>query len=208
MTSRRTALAGALFLPTFVAGLVLVNNPDQSSPAATFTRYYESGGNRAHLIVSGISLSLAALLWVVFTTGLCERLGETTGARIAAAGAVATAALIDVAGALLSAISFAMTFSSAPAPGVDVARYLPIGGYLALTVFGMPMAALTIGAVCVSALRQGVLPRWLAWSGVVTAVLLIGSVEFFPMVVLVLWIAAACVVLARRPLRIPFPASA
>jgi hypothetical protein len=208
MTSRQTALSGALFLPAFVAGLALVNNPDLSSTPDAFARYYASSGNRAHLIASGMLLAVSALLWVVFATGLRERLAETTATRIAAAGAVVTATLIGVTGTLISVIPFAMTFSSAPAPGVDLARYLPIGGYLALTVFGMPMAALTIGAVCIASLRQGVLPRWLAWSGLVTAVLLLGSVEFFPMAALVLWIAAACTVMSRRPLRIPLPTTA
>jgi hypothetical protein len=205
MTSRQTALGGALFVPAYVVGLALVNNPDLSSTPAAFARYYASSGNRAHLIAAAVLLAVSALLWVVFAIGLRERLAETTATRLAAAGTVATAALIGVAGTLISAIPFAMTFSSAPAPGVDLERYLPIAGYLALTVFGMPMAALTIGAVCVASLRQGALPRWLAWSGIGAAILLVGSVEFFPMVALVLWVAASCVVLSRRPLRIPLP---
>jgi hypothetical protein len=40
------------------------------------------------------------------------------------------------------------------------------------------------------------------------AIVLLGSLEFFPMPALVLWVAATCIVLARRPLRIPLPAAA
>lgn len=52
-------------------------------------------------------------------------------------------------------------------------------------------------------MREDLLPRPLAWAAIVVAVLLLASVGYFPMFGLVLWVIAATVVLARRPLRIP-----
>jgi hypothetical protein len=63
--------------------------------------------------------------------------------------------------------------------------------------------ALMLAATAAVALGTGVLPRWLAWSAVVTAVLLLASVPFFvadppTFMLAILWIIAASVVLIRR----------
>jgi hypothetical protein len=208
MTSRRTALAAAVFVVTFVAGLVLVNNPDTDSSAATFAQFYGQSGNRMHLILSAVLLSASALAWIVTVIGLRERLGDGAAARVATTAAAATAALIGVAGTMLAVIPAAMTFGSAPEPGIDIARFLPQAGYAALTLFAMPAAALTVTAVCIGALRTSALPRWLAYLGFAASLLLLASLEFFPMALFVVWVVATAVVLARRPLRIPLPAAA
>jgi hypothetical protein len=208
MTSRRTSLAAAIFAVTFVAGLLLVNNPDSESSPATFARFYAKSGNRVHLVLSAVLLSASALAWVVTVTGLRERVGDGAAGRVASTAAAATAALIGVGGTLLAAIPAAMTFGSAPAPGVDLERFLPQAGYAALTLFAMPAAALSVTAICVAALRTAALPRWLAYLGFAASVLLLASLEFFPIVPFVVWVVATAVVLARRPLRIPLPATA
>lgn len=203
MTSRRTALAAAIFVVTFVAGLFLVNNPDTNSSAETFARFYAQSGNRVHLVLAAALLSASAVAWIVTANGLRERLGDGAATRIATTAAAATAALIGVAGTMLAAIPAAMAFGSAPAPGTDMARFLPQAGYAALTLFAMPTAALTVTAVCIAALRTGALPRWLAYFGFVASLALLGSLEFIPMLLFVIWVVATAVVLARRPLRIP-----
>jgi hypothetical protein len=205
MTSRRTALAAAAFVVTFVTGLMLVNNPDTDATAATFTHYYSQSGNRLHLILSAALLSASALAWLVTVAGLRERLGGGPASRLATTAAAAAAALIGVAGTMLAVIPAAMTFGSAPPPSTDVARFLPQAGYAALTLFAMPAAALSVTAVSMAALRTAALPRWLAYLGFAASLLLLASLEFFPMLVFVVWVAATAVVLARRPLRIPLP---
>jgi hypothetical protein len=208
MTSRRTSLAAAVFLVTFVAGLLLVDNPDNGSSAATFARYYANGGNRAHLILSAALLSASALAWIVAVAGFRERVGDGAAGRVAATASAATAALIGLGGTMLAAIPAAMTLGSTPAPGVDLERFLPEAGYVALMVFAMPAAALSVTAICIAALQTAALPRWLAYFGFAASLALLGSFVFFPMALFVLWVAATAVVLARRPLRIPLPATA
>jgi hypothetical protein len=208
MTSRRTALAAAIFVVTFVAGLFLVNNPDTDASPATFADFYAKSGNRLHLILAAVLLSASALAWIVTVNGLRERLGDCVASRVATTAAAATAALIGVAGTMLAIIPAAMVFGSAPAPGVDLARFLPQAGYAALTLFAMPTAALTVTAIGIGALRTGALPRWLAYLGFAASVVLLASLEFFPMLLFVVWVIATAVVLARRPLRIPLPATA
>jgi hypothetical protein len=204
MTSRQTSAAGAVFVAAFVAGLMLVNNPDGDSSPATFAAWYASRGHRVHLILAAILLSLAGLAWIVFVSGLRDRLPENAAVgRIAGACAAATSAMLGVAGTMVAAIPAAMSIGGTPAPGVDLERLLPHAAYAALTLFAMPAVALTLVVVSVAALRTGALPAALAWGGIATAVVLLASLEFFPMIALVLWVAAASVVLARRPLRIP-----
>jgi hypothetical protein len=207
MTSRQTALVGALFIPLFVAALLLVDNPDGNSSDAAFNAWYSDGTNRAHLIVSAALFLCAAIAWILFVTGLRERIGGIANS-IAGTGAAVTAAMLAVCGTLLAAIPAAITFGSSPVPNADLARVVPLGGYVALGLFAMPFAGLTLVAVCIGGLRAGTVPKPLAWTGIVAAVALLGSLEFFPMLALVLWVAAACAVLARRPLRVPLPATA
>jgi hypothetical protein len=205
MTSRQTSIAGVGFIACFIAGLALVNNPDTDSSPARFVAYYGDSGNRAHLIAAAGLLSLSALAWVLFASGLRERLESHGAARVAGMAATATAALLGVCATLLAVIPVAITVSNAPVPGPDIARFVPLAGYVALTFFAMPMAALTLAAVSLDALRSQLLPSWLGVSGLVAAVLLLGSVAFFPMFALILWVLAASIALGRRPLRIPLP---
>src|SRR5689334_5450584 len=102
MTSRRTSLAAAIFVVTFVAGPLLVDNPDSGSSATTFARYYAKGGNRVRLILSAALLSASALAWIVTVAGLRERVGGGGAGRVATTAAAATAALIGVGGTLLA----------------------------------------------------------------------------------------------------------
>jgi hypothetical protein len=207
MTSRRTALASVVFIAAFVAALLLVNNPDTDAAPATFVRYYSNAGNRAHLIAAAALMSVAALAWLVVSAGLRDRVGDGVAGRIATAGSGAAAALLGVCGTLLGVIPLAMSESGAPVPGTDLARFVPLAAYIALAMFAMPAIGLTVAAVCVAALRTAALPRWLAWLGIVAAVLLLGSLFFFPMAVFVVWMISTAIVLARRPLRIPLPAT-
>ncbi|TCO36071.1 hypothetical protein EV652_101962 [Kribbella steppae] len=52
--------------------------------------------------------------------------------------------------------------------------------------------------MAVAALRHGVLPRWLGWSSVVTAVLLPLAIGFVGFLVFLLWILFVSGVLAFR----------
>jgi hypothetical protein len=205
MTSRQTSLAGFGFVASFVAGLALVNNPDTDSAPARLAAYYSNSGNRAHLIAAAALLSLSALLWLLFVSGLRERLESQAAGRLATAAAAAGAALLGVCATLLAAIPVAISVSSAPVPGADIARFVPLAGYVALTFFAMPMMALTLAAASLDVVRAKLLPRWLGFTGLVAAVLMLASFAFFPMFALVLWVAAASVALGRRPLRIPLP---
>jgi hypothetical protein len=208
MTSRQTALAGAVFVPAFLLGLFLANEPDPSNSPAVLAAWYGVRAHRVHLLLGAAMLCLAGLAWIVFVSGLRDRVAHGAAGRIATATSAMTASLLGVAGVLYAAVPAGMAFGGAPVPGPDAARFLSMASYIAVGLFAMPAVSLTLVVVSLAARRSGALPAGLAWSGVCAAVLLLGSVEFFPMLALVLWVVAACVVLARRPLRIPLPSTA
>jgi hypothetical protein len=209
MSSRQTALAGAIFVPAFLLGLFLADEPDPSTSPAGLAAWYGVRAHRLHLLAAAAMLCVAALAWVVFVNGLRERVvtSETAG-RIASAASIMTGSLLAVAGTLYAAVPAGMTFGGAPEPGPDAARFLSMGSYLAVGLFAMPAVSLTLVAIAVSAQRSRALPTGLTWAGILAAAVLLGSVEFFPMLALVLWVSATCIVLARRPLRIPLPTTA
>jgi len=47
-------------------------------------------------------------------------------------------------------------------------------------------------------LRTGVLPQWLAWLGILAAIVLLFAVIFLPMVALLIWVLAVAGVLLTR----------
>jgi hypothetical protein len=69
---------------------------------------------------------------------------------------------------------------------------------LLLLASGTIAAILLVGAVSLAALRDDLLPRWLAWAGIPAAALLPLAVSFVGFLVLALWVIAVSVALALR----------
>ena len=61
-------------------------------------------------------------------------------------------------------------------------------GYVLHATGGVGAAALIV-AVSLAALRAGLVPAWAGWVGVVVGILALGSVFFFPMVLIAVWLA-------------------
>ncbi len=64
-------------------------------------------------------------------------------------------------------------------------------GFAALLIFGLLAASLMVLSQLVMALRTGLLPRWLGWSGVVVAILLMAGPLYMPQVLVPLWVVTA-----------------
>lgn len=203
MTSRQTALAGALFGPAFGAALLLVSPPDGGDSDAAFTRFYADQGHRTSFLVGGVLMGIAALAWIVFSIGLRARAGDGTPGRIASGASLVGAALMCAGAALVMAVPGSISINHAPVPDPDLLRLVVFAGYTTLTVFAMPAVAVGLVAAMAGGLGEELLPRPLAWTAFAVAALLLLSVAWFPMLLLALWAVAAAVVLARRPLRIP-----
>ena len=71
-------------------------------------------------------------------------------------------------------------------------------GYAMILLGGGFAAAVLVLATSIISLQTGVLPQWLAWGGILAAIVLLFSVFFLPMVALLIWVLAVSGVLLVR----------
>ena len=77
-------------------------------------------------------------------------------------------------------------------------RVLPQLASLLLLLGGGFAGILLLLATAILTFRTGVLPRWLAWFGIVVAIALVFDVTYMNIVPLVAWVVGASIVLLRR----------
>ena len=198
---RLAALAGLLFVVLYVVAFSLgieVGDSDREILA-----YYASSGHRAKEIVAFFLIAGAALALVVFATALRSLIAwaeqETTMlAALAWAGGIACAVLVLAGNAVSRATAYTALddkFRLDP----NTRRLFEDTGFLLFASAALA-AILLVVAVSLAALRYGILPRWLGWSGLPAAALLTLGIVFVGFLVLALWVLAVSSALAlRRP---------
>jgi hypothetical protein len=163
--------------------------------------YYADSGNRAKEAIAFFSIAGAALALVLFAGALASLIAraekETSMlAGVAWAGGTAGAALLLAGNAVSRATAFAAMddeFQLDP----NTRRLFEDAGLL-LLASGTIAAILLVSAVSLAALRDDLLPRWLAWAGFPAAALLPLAVSFVGFLVLALWVIAVSVALVLR----------
>ena len=80
----------------------------------------------------------------------------------------------------------------------DLVRVLPQLASLLLLLGGGFAGILLLLATSILIFRTGVLPRWLAWFGIVVAIALVFDVTYMNIVPLLAWVVGASIVLLRR----------
>jgi len=209
--TRATAWGGIAFAVLYVAGLMtmLAGTPDTTDLdtnrewTAAYVKYYSDSGNRTSALIGAYLLGLACLAVVVFGAHLRDRLaavGSHTSGRIAFAGSIMLAILSFTGAFAIVWLPGAIGFGDAPLPKGEIAYFSAQLGFGAILVGGAFGAALMLVATGIGSARTGALPRWLAWAGIVVAVIVGPLGAFFmPMVLLVLWFLVAGIVGLRRP---------
>ena len=208
--------SGAVFVLLFGVG-IFVADLRASYPALSMTideieTYFAE--NRGAVRALGFFHAFAAVSLLVFGAHVGARLRAAADSRtlpdVALGGGVTAAAML-----FLDAMLF-WTLAAPPSQPADAAllRSLHTLSYLAGGAILVLPLAVFIGAVSAAALRAGLLPRWLAWWGVVATVesLLYGSTlatwtgPWSPGGVLVVgavlpigWILVASISLFRNP---------
>jgi hypothetical protein len=196
---RLAALAGVVFIVFYVAAFLLgieVGNSDRE-----ILDYYASSSHRAKELIAFFLIAGAALALIVFAAALrslIRRPEQDTSmlGSLALAGGTAQAALILAGNAVSRGAGFASMdkdFHLDP----NTRRYLEDIGYL-LFVSGALAGILLVVAVSLAALRYGLLPRWLGWTGFAVAVLLPTAIAFLGFLIFVAWMLAVSVTLATR----------
>jgi len=203
---RLAALAGIGYVVLFIAAFALGIEVGPSD--REILDHYGDSGSRAKEVVAFFLLAAAALAFVVFAGALRSLIARVDQepsivAALAWAGGIAGAVLMLAGNAVSRATAFAAMeddFQLDP----NTRRLFEDAGLL-LLASGVIAATLLLGAVSVSALRHGVLPRWLGWAGFPAALLLPTAVSFLGFLVLAAWVLAVSAVLAVRRAPVPPP---
>jgi hypothetical protein len=208
--------SGVGFVVLFAVGLMVATGQlpntsglhTQAAVDAKVFHTYDKAGTRAAIIVGGYLIVLAGLVLIWFLSGLRSRLrrggeSETVSGLVFTFGAIA-AVMIMAGGGIFATIAGDLSFGNEPAiHTADVARLLPEIGFPLVMIGGMLALGAVIAITSVAALRNGVLPRWLAYAGWLAVVGAALAVVFLPMVLVALWILAVSIIGFRTKADVP-----
>jgi hypothetical protein len=201
---RWAAFSGIVFVVLMLTGAAFVTDvPAADASAQEIAGYLGDSGNHTRNIIGAYLWVLGGLAFLGFMAGLRAVLrraeGEpgTLSSLVFGAGVVFTA-VWSVSAVALAAVAYAVEFSDAPVTDPDIVRVLPQLGSLLLLVGGGFAGLLLVLATSVLAFRTGVLPRWLAWLGILVAIALVFPVAYMNILPLVGWVGVASVVLLVR----------
>jgi hypothetical protein len=199
------AAAGIAFVVFFVLRFVFLNTPDSDAPVREWTEHFQDSGDRTLSILGGYSMALAGLAFLCFVWAVRGRLRRSEVdphglSTLAYGSGLVFVAMLFASGAAMTTVAASVEFGDNPVPDGEFARQFENLGFGLLLLYAMFAVAVCIAATSGSALRTGVLPRWLVIAGFVVAVLVgVFGVIFLPMILLVLWVLAVSIVMLLRP---------
>ncbi|MGH3493936.1 MAG: hypothetical protein ACRDQ1_11965 [Sciscionella sp.] len=189
--------AGIAYI-VFFAASVLVSNPpaDNASDQAWIARYSGHSEQVRHL-ATALLLLLAGLALMSFLVGLWRRIGEVHPAgppsRLPIAAASAAAALMGAGGMVMGYISGGELLGHYPLPSVDLLRMSNDLGFALAGVAGSWAAGVAVATLSVQGHAAGVFGTKMRAAGIVTAVALLLSMLFVPILALLAWVLAASI---------------
>jgi hypothetical protein len=200
--SKFAAWAGIAFFVFFPVGLIFSSNDlDNKDSDKNWHDWFADSGNRTGNIIGIYLLVIAALAFIVFASGLLERVrsgdGPSLPHRVAATSGSVFAVLTMVAAIQLGGVSGNITFGDTPVPkDTDIMRQTL--GYGTIAVAGALTAIVFIVATTIVARSAGVFRSWLVIVSYIAAVILLGAVVFLPMAALPIWVLIVSIVLLTR----------
>jgi Domain of unknown function (DUF4386) len=206
---RWSSLSGVVFVILMVVGTMFVADvPPADASQQTIADYLADGDNHTRNIIGGYLWMLGALAFLLFAIRLRGVLREAEGGTgtlsnlVFGAGAIYSA-LMMVSSATFAAVAYAVALRDAPVTDPDLVRVLREMAWMIL-LLGAGFAGLFLIVVsCIATFRTGVLPRWLAWLGILAAILLLFDVIYVSIAPLLAWVLVASIVLVMRQRRHP-----
>lgn len=196
----RLVWTGPLAALLLMAGL-FEGNVDTDSGNATISHWLATHGNAPWIGHAALS-AVAGVLLVVFGHAVRARIGDIDSARLISSLATLVGTMVCVGAALFAAVPIGRLFESAPDPDPSVYRYLSSAAASVMVIFLAPPCAALATAIGVTGLATRSIPRWLAVTSVVMAVLMLVSALVAPLLVFGLWLLVTGVTLglqAPRP---------
>lgn len=199
---RLGAFAGIAFTVLLLVGLVLAD-PVSGQSDQKFAEFYAERDNRIAVIAGMYLLAIAGVCFLWFLVTLRRTLRRAEGelgslTTVAVASGIVFVAILFAGGASMGVVATSMSLGGEPQPGPEVGRLFTQLGYTLILLFGMFAGAVLIVATSALAMRTGALPKWLAWAGFASAMLLLTGVVYVSAIALPLWVVAVSVVLLRH----------
>ncbi len=194
-------LGGIAYVVLSIAGVILAFGGNPSGldvDPATVQTYFADSGHRDQVAVGWILIVLGVFFFLWFLSSLRQRLRRLDPGgfwtNLALIGGIIYAALTLASISIISAIKTMSddTFRHTVYP--ELIHAADDVGYVMLATGGIGAGAMMIAA-SIAALRAGVLPAWLGWIGAAAGVLALGSIAFFPLFLIALWLLVAGVLL-------------
>lgn len=198
------ALSGIVFAIMFVIGVILPDLPSGGDSSATVTAFYADSGNRMVAIVASYILVIAGLAFLVFVANLHRGLRRAEGesgslATVALGAGIVFVVMLNSASSAWANVPGGVELGGEELPGAEIPIWFTQLGYGDLLLHAMFAAIAVIVPTSLLALRTGVLPNWLAWTGFGCAAVLLLGVVFIPMIALPIWVIAASVAMLKAP---------
>lgn len=201
---RWAALSGIVFVVLMLVGAAFVFDvPKGDASAQEIASYLTDSGNHTRNIIGAYLWVLGGLAFLGFVTGLRSVLRRAEGdpgtlSNLVFGAGVVFTAVWSVSAAAIASVAYAVEFSDARVSNPDLVTVLPSLGGLLLLLGGGFAGILLLAATSILIFRTGVLPRWLAWLGIVVAVSLVFDVAYMNILPLVGWVLVASIAMLRR----------
>ena len=194
---RWSPASGILFVALFVLAVAVLGSTGDT-PEEVRDYYAENEGQ----VFTGFFLLVASALALLgFATTVRRALvGDDPEPRSLAAlgfgaGVAASGLIVAGSAAFVAPVDVAQDggrLDPGAADALNTAAYFLMTG-------GVMVASLLVLATSLVALRTGVVPRWLAWVGLVVAPITFFAPLFFPVLVFLAWVLVLSAVLLMRP---------
>jgi hypothetical protein len=201
--------AGIAYVVFFVASVVVSNPPADNAPDSTWIARYTGHSEQARHLATAFLLLLAGLALMTFLVALWRRIAEAHPAgppsRLPIAAAATAAALMGAGGMVMGYISGGELFGHYPLPSVDLLRMSNDLGFALAGIAGSWAAGTAVVTLSIQGHTAGVFGTKMRAAGIITAVALVFSVLFAPIVALLAWVLAAAISWIRNPTAISAP---
>jgi hypothetical protein len=201
---RWAPIAGIAFVILMVVGSMLISDvPAPDATAQQIADYLADSGNHTRNIIGAYLWVIGALAFLWFLVRLRDDIRRAEGGTgslaslVFGAGVTFTAVWL-VSAAAFVAVPYAIELMDAPISDPDLVRLLPSTGRL-LLLHGAGFAGLLVVlATSVASFRTGVFPRWLAWLGIVAAIVLLLDVIYVTIFPFWTWVFIVSIVMLMR----------
>jgi Domain of unknown function (DUF4386) len=201
---RWPALSGIVFVVLMLTGaFFVIDVPAPDASTQEIAGYLADSANHTRNIVGAYLWVLGGLAFLGFVAGLRAVLRRAEGdpgtlsSLVFGAGVVFTA-VWSVSAVAIAAVAYSVGLGDAPVSDPDLVRVLPQLGSLLLLLGGGFAGIVLVLATSMLTFRTRVLPRWLAWFGILVAIALVFPVTYMNILPLVAWVLFASVALLMR----------